>query len=167
MKIYVDTGARILRAGRREFRCAIGKNGAIPEALGCEGDGKTPLGSYKTRYGLYRKDRVEIPQTALQFWPIHINDGWCDAPDDPAYNRPVQRPYPASYEKLWRDSPVYDIIIVLGHNDAPPIPGMGSAIFLHIARNDYSPTQGCVAVAQADMLALLPGLAHNSVVEIS
>lgn len=167
MNIFVDTKARILRAGGQHYPCALGKNGVVPAAQGREGDGKTPLGQYKIRYGLYRKDRVELPQTALQFWSTHINDGWCDTPHDPAYNRPVQWPYPASFEKLWRDSQVYDIIIVLGHNDAPPIPGMGSAIFLHIARENYTPTQGCVAVARADMLAFLPMLSRNTVVEIS
>ncbi len=140
MNILVDTEVRILTAGGKIYPCAIGKYGVVPHAQGREGDGKTPLGTYKIRYGLYRKDRVELPPTTLQFWPIHINDGWCDAPDDPAYNRPVKWPYPASFEKLWRESRVYDVIIVMGHNDSPPVPGMGSAIFLHIARKHYTPT---------------------------
>jgi len=172
VKISVDTTKRLVQSGGREFRCAIGKNGVIDYEHGREGDGKTPLGTYALRYGMYRKDRVELPKTALQFWPIHMNDGWCDAPDDPAYNRPVQLPYPASVEKLWRKSGVYDVVIVLGHNDSPPVPGLGSAIFLHIAReNDgarenYAPTQGCVAIARADMLELIPGLSLESRLEI-
>ncbi len=166
MKIFIDTGAKILRVEGREYPCALGKNGVVPYELGREGDGKTPLGTYKTRYGLYRKDRVELPETELQFWPIHINDGWCDAPDDPAYNRPIQSPYPASFEKLWRESQVYDIIIVLSHNDAPPVPGLGSAIFLHVSRENYTPTQGCVAISRADMLELLTIISRNNFIII-
>ena len=50
---------------------------------------------------------------------------------------------------------VADVIVVLGHNDAPVVPGAGSAIFLHLARDDFSPTQGCVALARDDLLAVL------------
>jgi len=156
MKIYVDTAKGQLRAGGRDYRCAIGNNGAVPYDQGREGDGKTPLGTYAVRYGMYRNDRIDLPETALQFWAIHM------PPHDPAYNRPVQLPYSASAEKLWRESHVYDVIIVLGHNDSPPVSGMGSAIFLHMAREKYTPTQGCVAIARADMLEIIPGLSLES-----
>ncbi|HEY5346811.1 MAG TPA: hypothetical protein VIJ72_01360, partial [Rhizomicrobium sp.] len=84
--------------------------------------------------------------------------GWCDAPGDPSYNRPVRLPYPASAEQLWREDHVYDIIVVLGFNDDPVIAGKGSAIFLHLAKPDYAPTAGCVALALPDMLAALKPL---------
>ena len=135
-------------------------------ALGREGDGKTPLGEYPIRYGFYRSDRVELPNSELFFHPLSNTDGWCDAPDDPAYNRPVKLPYPASTENLFRESRVYDIIVVLGHNDSPPLPDLGSAIFLHVAREGYKPTEGCVAVSLEDMLSLLPSLMSKSCVEI-
>ncbi|MCF6221602.1 MAG: L,D-transpeptidase family protein [Robiginitomaculum sp.] len=166
MKIIVDTSKRILRIGGREYACAIGKNGVVPECDGREGDGKTPLGTYQIRYGMYRANKVALPTTKLLFWPIRRFDGWCDAPDDLAYNRPVRLPYPASTETLWRDSGVYDIILVLGHNDNPPKAGMGSAVFLHVAREGYAPTEGCVAVSQVDMLALIPKLSPDICVEI-
>jgi L,D-peptidoglycan transpeptidase YkuD (ErfK/YbiS/YcfS/YnhG family) len=92
---------------------------------------------------------------------------WCDAPDDPAYNRPVTLPYPASAERLWRDDGVYDLIVVLGHNDDPVIAGAGSAIFLHLARPDYAPTQGCVALAAGDLEALLRVARPGDVLVIS
>lgn len=95
------------------------------------------------------------------------DDGWCDAPSDPAYNRPVRLPYTASAEKLYRDSHVYDVVLVLGHNDDPPIADMGSAIFLHIAREKYKPTQGCVAISEDDMMKLLPKLNPGVLVEIT
>ncbi|HEX7760428.1 MAG TPA: L,D-transpeptidase family protein, partial [Caulobacteraceae bacterium] len=87
--------------------------------------------------------------------PIAPSDGWCDAPADPAYNRPVTLPYPASAEHLWREDHVYDLIVVLGHNDDPPVAGMGSAIFLHLARPDYAPTEGCVALSRPDLERVL------------
>lgn len=166
MKIIVDTSKRVLRLGDQEFPCAIGKNGVIPECDGREGDGKTPLGTYKIRYGMYRIDRIALPDTALQFWQIRRDDGWCDEPQDPAYNRPTRLPYPGSAEKLWRDSNVYDIIIVLSHNDSPPIPNMGSAVFLHVAREGYAPTEGCVAISQRDMLQLVQKISAENRIEI-
>jgi len=95
------------------------------------------------------------------------DDGWCDAPEDPSYNRQVKLPYSANAENLYRDSHVYDVVLVLGHNDDPPIADLGSAIFLHIAREGYKPTQGCVAINEEDMLKLLPKLKPGTIVEIS
>ena len=89
---------------------------------------------------------------------IRDDDGWCDAPEDPAYNRPVRLPYPASAEALVREDGLYDVIVILGHNDDPPRPGAGSAIFLHCARPDYGPTLGCVALAKPDLLTLLKAM---------
>ncbi len=104
---------------------------------------------------LYRADRMAAPVTNLPLRALRPNDGWCDAPNDPQYNRPVRLPYPASAETLWRGDHVYDIIVVAGYNDAPVVPGAGSAIFLHIARSRYQPTAGCVAFAQGDLLKIL------------
>jgi L,D-peptidoglycan transpeptidase YkuD (ErfK/YbiS/YcfS/YnhG family) len=83
------------------------------------------------------------------------NDGWCDAPADRSYNRPVTLPYPASAERLWRSDNVYDLIVVVGYNDAPVVPGAGSAIFLHVARPNYSPTAGCIAFRLQDLARIL------------
>src|SRR6185312_8513924 len=87
--------------------------------------------------------------------PIAPQDGWCDDPADTVYNRPVHLPYRARAERLWREDGIYDLIVPLGYNDAPAVPGLGSAIFLHVARPDFGPTEGCVALARADLLALL------------
>lgn len=166
VKIIVNTSRQILRIGVQEFACAIGKNGVVPQQDGREGDGKTPLGTYQIRYGLYRTDRIVLPPTKLVFWQIRRDDGWCDDPNDPAYNRPVRLPYLARVEKLWRESSIYDIIIVLSHNDNPPVSNMGSAVFLHIAREAYAPTEGCVAVSQTDMLRLISKLGKTKAIEI-
>ena len=144
-----------LAMGVREVRCALGPAGVVAASHKREGDGATPLGIWPIREVLYRPDRGGPPATALPLRALAEHDGWCDAPDDPAYNRPVTLPYPASAEALWREDEVYDLIVVLGHNDDPPVPGLGSAIFLHIARTDYPPTQGCVALARSDLEGLL------------
>ncbi len=167
MKILVDTNKQILRMDTLKFPCAIGKSGVVPQGNGREGDCKTPLGTYQIRYGLYRDDRVKLPQTKLTFWRIYRDDGWCDAPNDPAYNRPVRLPYPSSAEALWRDDHVYDVVIVLSHNDSPPVANMGSAVFIHVARTGYTPTLGCVAVSRDDMLKLIPVLDNKSSIEIT
>jgi L,D-peptidoglycan transpeptidase YkuD (ErfK/YbiS/YcfS/YnhG family) len=141
--------------GDRFTRCALGKGGAKPAAAKREGDGASPLGVWPIRRVFYRPDREKRPDTRLVALPLAPHDGWCDAPDDPAYNRPVRLPYPASCERMWRDDGVYDLVAVLAHNDDPPVSPMGSAIFLHLARPDFSPTEGCIALARDDMLALL------------
>ncbi|WP_341909482.1 L,D-transpeptidase family protein [Ferrovibrio terrae] len=145
----------ILQFGGLRFRCALGKGGVRPEADKREGDGATPLGRYPIRQVFYRADRLAPPETRLPLQALTRQDGWCDDPADPAYNRFVTLPYAASHEKLWREDHVYDVIAVMGHNDDPPVPGLGSAIFLHVARPDYSGTEGCVALALPDLLALL------------
>lgn len=140
----------------RTARCALGKAGVVAAADKREGDNRSPLGIWPIRRVLYRPDVYpDGPQTALPTAPIAPDDGWCDAPEDPSYNRPVKLPYPASAERMWRDDAVYDLVAILAHNDAPPVPGLGSAIFLHLAREGYPGTEGCVALARADLEALL------------
>ena len=120
-----------------------------------EGDGGTPVGTFALRRLLYRPDRAAAPATRLPVQALTPADGWCDDPDDRAYNRPVTLPFAASHEKMWREDNIYDVVVVLGHNDDPPVAGRGSAIFLHVARPDYRPTEGCVALALDDLLRVL------------
>ena len=138
-----------------DVRCALGRGGVKPAVDKREGDGASPAGVWPMRRVLWRADRLARPVTALPLAAVAETDGWCDAPTDPAYNRPVRLPYPASAERLWLAEAVYDVIVVLGHNDDPPVPGLGSAIFLHLARPGYAPTEGCVALSREDMLELL------------
>lgn len=137
-----------------------------PAADKREGDGASPAGAWPIRRVLYRPDRGPAPSIAFDLQPISRHDGWCDDPKDPAYNRPVYLPYPASAEHMWMESGVYDIVVVLGHNDDPVVPGMGSCIFLHLSTPDYSPTQGCVAIARPDLEALLARARPGDGIEI-
>jgi len=148
-------------------RCALGKAGVIAAADKREGDNKSPVGVWAIREVLYRPDVYpEGPKTALPIKAMAPDDGWCDAPGDPNYNRPVKLPYPASAERMWRDDAVYDLVGILAHNDDPPVPGMGSAIFLHLARDGYPGTEGCVALARTDLEALLAVAKPGDAIEI-
>lgn len=153
--IFTAKSSGAFDLGGRLTRCALGPAGVIAAADKREGDGKSPVGVWLIRRVLYRPDRGPPPVTVLPLAQLAPSDGWCDAPDDPAYNRPVQLPYPASAEAMWRDDEAYDLVAVLGHNDDPPVPGLGSAIFLHLAKPGFPPTQGCVALTREDMLELL------------
>ncbi len=157
MSLVVETGALTLTAFGRTLPCVIGRGGAVAAAAKREGDGATPLGVWPLRAVLLRPGVGAT--TDLPWRWLRPSDGWSDDPADPAYNRPVSHPHAYAAERLWRDDGVYDAVVVLGHNDAPPVAGQGSAIFLHIARDDGAPTEGCVALARADLLGLLPKLA--------
>ena len=148
----------------KRFRCALGPSGARREKR--EGDGATPAGRFPFRRLLYRADRLQAPATNLQKQAIDPNDGWCDDPESPSYNRPVTLPFAASHERLWRDDGIYDLILVIGHNDDPIKAGDGSAVFIHIAQQDYRPTAGCVALARADLLEILAGARAGDCVAI-
>jgi L,D-peptidoglycan transpeptidase YkuD (ErfK/YbiS/YcfS/YnhG family) len=150
----------------RKVRCALGKGGVVAASHKREGDGATPLGDWPLRRLLYRADRGPAPETALPASPIAPEDGWCDAPGDAAYNCPVSHPYPASAERMWRDDPLYDLVVVLGHNDDPVVAGAGSAIFLHVAKPGYAPTEGCVALSREDLEALLRIAAPGDVLRV-
>lgn len=147
-------------------RCALGRSGVIAAADKREGDGASPLGVWPIRRVLFRPDREPAPTTALPVVPIRPEDGWCDAPGDPAYNRPVTLPYPASAEALWREDRVYDLLVVLGHNDAPVVSPLGSAIFLHLIRDDGRPTEGCVALTRDDLLQVLARANRDAAIAI-
>ncbi|MBT2186452.1 L,D-transpeptidase family protein [Sphingobium sp. H33] len=158
--MVVDGAAGTLTLGDWFCPCVIGKGGLIAPADKREGDGATPIGDWAIKGVLLRPGRIGRGHAPDLPWRwIRENDGWCDDPADPAYNRPVQLPRPTSHERLAHEDQAYDVIVVLGHNDAPPVPGMGSAIFFHqwVIGEDGAPrpTEGCVAVAPESMRAVL------------
>lgn len=163
--LTVDGAAATLAAFGTEYRCQIGRTGTIPAADKREGDGRTPIGRWPIRAILIRADRVAAPALRLPWRRIRPDDGWSDDPTDPAYNRPIRHPHPYSAERLWREDALYDVIVILGHNDSPPVAGLGSAIFLHCS-NAEQPTEGCIALPRDTLLTLLPRLAPGDVVEI-
>jgi L,D-peptidoglycan transpeptidase YkuD (ErfK/YbiS/YcfS/YnhG family) len=142
-----------LRFRGEDFRAAFGRGGIRAEKH--EGDGATPAAVLPLRRVLYRADRVARPLATVPTEPLAATDGWCDDPTHPDYNRQIVLPHQARHEELWRRDAMYDLIGVLGWNDSPATPNRGSAIFLHVARLDWAPTEGCVALALTDLVRLL------------
>ena len=165
MKLVANGNAGLLQAGDRTIPCSIGRGGLIAAADKREGDGATPIGVWPIRGVLLRAGRVALPGVTLPWRWIRADDGWSDDVEDPAYNRPVRHPHGYSAERLWREDGLYDVIVVLGHNDAPAVPGMGSAIFWHCWRGGAT-TEGCVAIARDEMLALLPDLTPGDALSV-
>ncbi|MGD0144544.1 MAG: L,D-transpeptidase family protein [Rhizomicrobium sp.] len=158
--------AGTLRFGSFAAPCALGRAGILGPKR--EGDGGTPAGTFPLRELRYRADRIAAPPvTHLPLYITTRTDGWCDAPDDPAYNRLVK--LPASAETLWREDRLYDLVVVIGYNDRPVMPGAGSAIFLHVAfeqKGRLMPTAGCVALRASDLLRVLQGCSPATQIRI-
>lgn len=154
-----------LKLGPLMFPCALGRSGC--RARKREGDGATPSGLWRVRGVLYRPDRVGRPRTRLPVRAMRPCDGWCDAPADRNYNRPVRHPYPAGAERLWRADELYDVVVVLDYNERPRVRWRGSAIFMHVAKRGYAPTEGCIALARPHLLRVLERLGPLSSVAVA
>ncbi len=173
MKIFVrgkpgaSTGT--LTFNGETLPCALGRSGIVSDDEKKEGDGATPAGTWPLRRVLYRPDRLSEPETNLTTKPIARADGWCDDPTDQHYNKPVDLPYAARTEKLWRDDELYNVCVILGHNDDPPMPHQGSAIFFHVAKEKEGKlcaTEGCVALPQHEIIRVLMNCGQDTVMEI-
>jgi len=149
----------LMEVGPVVFPCALGRGGI--SALKREGDGATPL-AVLPLLGGYRKYPLKAVRSPLPMGPVRNDLGWCDAPSDPNYNRPVRLPYGSSHERMLRPDRLYDICIVLDWNISERRRNRGSAIFLHIARPGFQPTEGCVAVSPGTMRRLLPHLSRQT-----
>ena len=148
----------------RHFRCVLGRGGAKVDKH--EGDGATPIGRWPMRRVMYRPDRIAAPITRLAVHALTPEDGWCDDPAHSAYNTQIKRPFAASHEALWREDAVYDLIVMLGHNDQPPITGLGSAVFMHVAKPEFILTQGCIALTLSDLIDVIEDCDTDSFVVI-
>lgn len=137
----------------KSWPCSLGKSAITEDKK--EGDHASPAGTYPLRALYYRKDKVKKPACYLEAIEISKDMGWCDEPAHDDYNKRVSLPFAASHETLWRHDALYDVIVVLGHNDNPPVPGKGSCIFMHVAKEGYEGTEGCVALKRQDLLDLL------------
>ena len=158
----------ILRAGGLSIPVALGRSGIGFDKA--EGDGRTPAGRWRILALLYRPDHGPRPVTRLPARPIRPADGWCDDRADRRYNRPVILPMggarKVSHEIMWRDDALYDLVLVIDHNQRPRVAGRGSAVFVHLARPGFRPTEGCVALRRADMKRLLARLRPGAVIDI-
>jgi L,D-peptidoglycan transpeptidase YkuD (ErfK/YbiS/YcfS/YnhG family) len=154
------------RWGQNRYRCAIGKNGIIDAEQKREGDAKTPAGRWVMREVFYRADRVAKPETRLPVRVLSPDDAWSEDPKSPDYNKLIKRACTEDEGSLWRNDHLYDYLVILGYNDQPVQPGMGSAIFFHLARETYGPTAGCVTLSMPHMLTVLRDADKNSCVSV-
>lgn len=177
----------IAQIGPLTMRCGLGRSGMTH--MKREGDGATPIGRWQVLRLLFRPDRRQgffgssILRGAEQLRP---NDGWCDAVGDRNYNRTVRLPYPASAETMWRQDALYDLVVILGHNQKPRVQGGGSAIFMHLAREigdgctmsepaarsenrkdgQIAPTAGCVSLRRRELAIVLSYLRPGATVRV-
>ena len=153
-----------LTAGPLHIPCALGPAGIV--RIKREGDRGTPAGRFKLLWGYYRPDRSRPQAGGVPLKPMRRDQGWCEDPQSPRYNRPVRLPAPEGADRMWRDDHLYDLTFVLDQNFSRRSKGRGSAIFFHLARAGLTPTAGCVAISASDMRKLVPRLAREAVMEI-
>jgi L,D-peptidoglycan transpeptidase YkuD (ErfK/YbiS/YcfS/YnhG family) len=145
--------AGILLAGALAFPVVLGRSGIRANKI--EGDGATPVGRFRLVRVWWRADRHRRPVTLLPVRRITPGLAWCENTVDPRYNRPFQRSANEPGDRLWREDHLYDLLIELDHNTRPRVARRGSAVFVHSARPNRSPTAGCVALPRRDLQRLL------------
>jgi len=155
---------KFLYVGKYKIKCAIGKRGITVKKV--EGDNRTPVGIFKFKAIFYRKDRIPKIKTKLLKIAIKKNMGWCDDSNSKFYNKLIMFPFNFTAEKLWIRDNTYDVILIINYNTKPIIKKRGSAIFLHIAKKDYRPTKGCIAVSKKDMNLLIKKIDPKTKLEI-
>jgi L,D-peptidoglycan transpeptidase YkuD (ErfK/YbiS/YcfS/YnhG family) len=148
-----------------KYRCALGKAGVNKKIK--EGDGITPKGIFKITKIYYRVDKIKSVKTNVKKIKITKNMGWCDDPNSRFYNRQVKLPSKFSHEKLYRNDDLYDLVAVLNYNTNPIIKNKGSAVFLHIAKNSYKKTEGCIALKKEHLINILMKIKKNTKIKIN
>jgi L,D-peptidoglycan transpeptidase YkuD (ErfK/YbiS/YcfS/YnhG family) len=154
----------LLTAGDTTLRVALGRSGI--RGLKREGDGGTPIGTFHPVRLWWRSDRLPRPQTRLPVRRIAPDDAWCEDPKDRRYNRAFRRSANEPGDRLRREDHLYDLIIEINHNTRPRVAGLGSAVFIHVARDAFGRTAGCVALRRNDLLRLVSRLGPKTRIEI-
>ncbi len=162
MHIYINN--KFISYNNYKAKCAVGKRGISIKKK--EGDFITPKGTFKIREIFYRKDRVQNLITRIKKTVIRKNMGWCDDPKSKKYNKLIYFPFKHSAEKLYRRENIYDIILVLNFNMNPVKKNKGSAIFIHVAKKGFQPTQGCIALNKFELIKLVKSIKINTVIKI-
>ncbi len=163
--MHITINKNYLTFNNFKVKCAIGKKGIGYKNK--EGDLKTPVGHYKIKYLLYRKDRIKKIKTKLRKIIITKKMGWCNDPTSKSYNQLIKLPFNYTYEKLFRKENAYDLILVLNFNMNPIIKNKGSAIFIHVAKKKFNKTEGCVAIKKPSLIKLIKKINLNTEVKIS
>jgi L,D-peptidoglycan transpeptidase YkuD (ErfK/YbiS/YcfS/YnhG family) len=148
-----------------KFRCALGKGGVKKKTM--EGDNITPKGIFKIIKIYYRPDKIKKIKTLIKKIKIKKNMGWCDDPNSRFYNKLINLPTKYTHEKLYRNDSLYDLIVVLSYNTNPIIKNKGSAIFIHIAKNSYKKTKGCIALKKEHLIEIISKIKKNTKIKIN
>ena len=148
-----------------KFQCALGKAGIKNKKM--EGDNITPKGIFEIIKMYYRADKIKDIRTSIKKIKIKKNMGWCDDPNSRFYNKQIKLPTKFSHEKLYRNDNLYDLILVLNYNTNPIIKNKGSAIFLHIAKNSYKKTKGCIALKKKHLIKIISKIKKNTKIKIN
>ena len=147
-----------------KFRCALGKAGIKEKKF--EGDNITPRGTYRIIKVFYRSDRIKNLTTRITKIKIKKNMGWCDDPESKFYNKLIRIPSSIKHERLYRNDHLYDIVIPINYNMNPAVKNKGSAIFLHLAKKNYTPTKGCVGLRKIHLLKILKIIKPNTKIKL-
>ena len=147
-----------------KLKCALGKRGIGYKKK--EGDLITPIGKYKIKYILYRKDRIKKIYTKIRTIVIKKKMAWCNDPESKDYNKLIKIPSDFTFEKLYKKENIYDIVLVLDYNMNPIIKNKGSAIFIHVAKKNFKKTEGCIALRKIHLLKIIKLLESNTKVKI-
>ena len=150
--MIVINKSKYLKYKDLKFKCALGKAGIRKKKK--EGDNITPKGIYKIIKIYYRDDRIKKISSKFRLIKITKNMGWCDDPKSKKYNQLIKLPNKYSHEKLYKKNNTYDLLLVLDYNMKPIVKNKGSAIFIHVAKRNYKPTAGCIALKKKDLLKL-------------
>jgi L,D-peptidoglycan transpeptidase YkuD (ErfK/YbiS/YcfS/YnhG family) len=148
-----------------KFRCALGEAGIKKKEK--EGDNVTPKGIFKIIKMYYRSDKIKNITTGIKKIKIKKNMGWCDDPSSDLYNQQIKLPNTYSHEKLYRNDNLYDLILVLNYNINPTKKYKGSAIFIHIAKNSYKKTKGCIALKRKHLIELISKIKKNTKIKVN
>lgn len=146
-------------------KCTLGKSGIGNKKT--EGDNITPRGVFKIVKIYYRKDRIKSLFSKFKLIEITKKIGWCDDPKSKKYNQSIKLPTKFSHEILYRRDGIYDLILVLNYNMKPTIKNKGSAIFIHIANENYKKTAGCIALKKKHLINLVKKIKKNTRVKIN
>ena len=162
--MHILINKKYLTYGQYKVKCALGKRGIGHKKK--EGDLITPIGQYKIKFILYRKDRIKKIQSKIKKVVIKKNMGWCDDPNSKKYNKLINLPFNFKYEKFFKKENTYDIILVLNYNMNPIKKNKGSAIFIHVAKKNYKKTKGCIAIGKIQLLKIIKKIKINTEVKI-
>ena len=162
--MHILINKKYLTYSKYKVKCAVGKRGIGLKKK--EGDLITPIGQYKIKYILFRKDRIKKVQSKIRKIEIKKNMGWCDDSRSKEYNKLIKLPFNYSHEKLYKKENAYDIILVINYNMNPVKKKKGSAIFIHVANKSYKKTKGCVAIKKTELLKIIKEIKKNTKVKI-